>query len=62
MDKKTYDVPLTFKVAVPQAWKDVSATADGKPLDARITDRSKGTVILVDVPPQTTQLRIAQQP
>jgi len=59
MDKKIYDVPLTLKVEVPQAWKDVSATGDGKALNARITDRTKGTVILVDVPAGTGEVRIS---
>jgi peptidoglycan-N-acetylglucosamine deacetylase len=59
MDKQIYDLPLTLKVEVPAAWADVAATGDGNRLVARITDRSKGTTILVDVPAQTHSLRVA---
>ncbi len=58
MDKKIYDVPLTLKVAVPQEWKNVAASGDGKGLNARISDREKGTVILVDVPAGMGEVRI----
>jgi peptidoglycan-N-acetylglucosamine deacetylase len=59
MDKKVYDMPLTLKVEVPAVWTDVTASGDGNRLDARITDRTNGTVILVDVPAQTADVRIA---
>jgi peptidoglycan-N-acetylglucosamine deacetylase len=59
MDKKIYDVPLTLKVELPAAWADVTASGDGSRLDARVIDRTKGTVILVDVPSQTTVVRVA---
>jgi peptidoglycan-N-acetylglucosamine deacetylase len=62
MDKRVYDVPLTFKVEVPAVWKDVSAIGDGKPLEVKIIDRTKGTVILVDVPSQIAKVRIASAP
>jgi hypothetical protein len=62
MDKKIYDLPLTLKVEVPQAWKDLLATGNGKTLGAKITDRTKGTVILVDVPAQTGEVRITGRP
>jgi len=62
MDKKIYDVPLTFKVEVPQAWKDVTAAADGRALKPKITDRTKGTVILMDVPAGTSEMRIVGRP
>jgi len=62
MDNKIYDVPLTLKVEVPQAWKDLLAIGDGKTLAAKITDRTKGTVILVDVPAQTGEVRITGRP
>jgi len=62
MDQKIYDVPLTLKVEVPQTWKDVSATADGRTLNARITDRTKGTVILVDVAAGTREVRVSGRP
>lgn len=58
LDKKIYDLPLTLKLEVPQAWKEASATADGKALNAKITDRTKGAVILVDVPPGLQEVRI----
>ena len=58
LDKKIYDVPLTLKVAVPQEWKNVTASGDGKGLNARISDRETGTVILVDVPVGTGEVRI----
>jgi peptidoglycan/xylan/chitin deacetylase (PgdA/CDA1 family) len=56
-DKQIYDLPLTLKVEVPEAWAEVAATGDGNRLSARIVDRSKGTTILVDVPAQTRSLR-----
>jgi hypothetical protein len=59
MDKQIYDLPLTLKVEVPAAWAEVTATGDGTRLAARIVDRTKGTAILVEVPPQTRSLRIA---
>ena len=59
MDKQIYDLPLTLKVEVPATWTDVTATSDGNHVPARIVDRSKGTVLLVDVSPQTQSLRIA---
>lgn len=62
MDQKIYDVPLTLKLEVSQAWKEASATGDGKPLQAKITDQAKGTVILIDVPAQTAEVRIAGRP
>ena len=62
MDQKIYDVPLTLKVVVPQTWNDVSATGDGKVLNAKITDRTKGTVILVDVAAGTREVRISGRP
>jgi peptidoglycan/xylan/chitin deacetylase (PgdA/CDA1 family) len=62
LDKKIYDLPLTLKVEVPQAWKDVSTTVDGKALNAKIADRAKGTVVLVDVPAGTSEMKIVGQP
>ena len=62
LDKKVYDVPLTLKIEVPQSWKDVTATGDSKALNAKITDRTKGTTILVDVPAQTSEVRISGRP
>ena len=62
LDKKIYDLPLTVKVEVPQAWKDVSATGDGKALKAKIADRAKGAVVLVDVPAGTSEMKIVGQP
>lgn len=62
MDKKIFDVPLTLKLEVPQAWKDATATGDGKPLKVRISDRTKGTVILVEVPAQSAEVRIEERP
>lgn len=58
MDRKIFDVPLTIRVEVPQSWKEAAATGDGKPLPAKISDRAKGTVILIDVPPLTAEVRV----
>ena len=62
MDQKIYDVPLTLKLEVPQSWKDASATGDGRTLNTRIADRAKGTMILVDLPTQTSEVRITGRP
>jgi peptidoglycan/xylan/chitin deacetylase (PgdA/CDA1 family) len=59
LDKKIYDLPLTLKIEGPFTWTDVAATGDGKPLQAKVAARSKTTVVLVDVPAQTTLVRIA---
>lgn len=61
LDKKIYDVPLTVKVQVPQAWTAVSATADGRSLNARISDQTKGTTLLVDVPAGTGEVKITRR-
>ena len=61
MDNKIYDVPLTLKVEIPADWKQAEATSDGKTLAAKIGDRAKGTVIFVDVPAQTQNVRIARR-
>ena len=58
MDKLVYDLPLTLKVEVPAAWKGATVTGDGKRLVSRIVDRTKGTIILVEVPAQTQSLRL----
>jgi sialate O-acetylesterase len=62
MDKKIFDVPLTLRLEVAQTWKEAAATADGKSLDAKISDRAKGTVVLIDVPSQISEVRIAGHP
>lgn len=59
LDKRIYDVPLTLKIEVPAQWKEAAASANGKPVAAKIVEGTKGTTILVDVPAQTTDLRIA---
>jgi peptidoglycan/xylan/chitin deacetylase (PgdA/CDA1 family) len=40
VDKQIYDVPLTLKVQLPTVWNAVTATGNGKPLQARITGRT----------------------
>lgn len=40
----------------------MEVTGDGKALQAQIKDQSKSSVLLVDVPPQTVNLRIARRP
>lgn len=62
MDKKIYDLPLTVKLEVPQTWKFVSASGDGKMLNARLVNQTKVTVILVDVPAGNSELRISGRP
>ena len=59
MDQKIYDVPLTLKVEVPANWKEISASGDEKVLNARIVQRTNGTVILIEVPSQTTRVKIS---
>ena len=61
MDKKIYDVPLTLKVEVAATWNEAEATGDGKPLEVKIVDRAKATILLVDVPAQTANVRIAKR-
>ena len=58
LDKNIYDVPLTLKIEVPANWKEAAANANGKPLAAKIVEGTQGRTVLVDVPAQTTGLRI----
>jgi len=58
LDKKIYDLPLTLKVEIPAVWNDISATADGRPLETKINARSTGTVLLIDVPSQTANVQL----
>lgn len=62
MDKQIFDLPLTLRVELPQAWKEATAMGDGKQLPVRISDGPKGSVVLVDVPSQTTEVRVARRP
>jgi peptidoglycan/xylan/chitin deacetylase (PgdA/CDA1 family) len=39
LERQIYDLPLTLKVQLPSAWSAVTATADGKPLETRVTGR-----------------------
>jgi peptidoglycan/xylan/chitin deacetylase (PgdA/CDA1 family) len=61
MDKKIYDVPLTLKVEIPHSWNAVSASGDGKVLGVRTIENAKRTELLVDVPPQTISVKIANR-
>lgn len=61
LDKKTYDEPLTLKVELPQVWNQASATADGKPLRLQIKSVPKATVLLIDVPAQTSRANVSRQ-
>ena len=61
MDKRIYDLPLTLKLEVEQEWKEAAATGDGKPLKATRSGRTKGTVVLVEVPSQTSEVRIEKR-
>jgi len=58
-DKNIYDLPLTVKVELPSKWSRVSASGDGKRLEVNLDDQSNGSVVLVDVPPQTASLLIS---
>ena len=58
MDRNIYDVPLTLKVEIPGNWNDVTASGDGKALNARVVNRMNGTVMLIEVPTQTTIVKI----
>jgi hypothetical protein len=62
MDKQIFDLPLTLRVEVPKAWKEATAMGDGKQLPVRIRDGPNGSVVLVDVPSQTTAVRVARRP
>ena len=58
MDRNIYDLPLTIKIELPSKWSHVSVSGDGKRLEAGVTFRPESSVILIDVPPQTTSLQI----
>ena len=62
MDKQIFDLPLTLRVEVPQAWKEATAMGDGKQLPVKISDGATGSVVLVDVPSQTAEVRVARRP
>lgn len=61
MDPQIYDLPLTLKIGIPDAWTGATATADGKSLNAKIIIGPKdSTMMLVDVSPQTKIVRVAR--
>ena len=62
MDKKIFDLPLTLRVEVRQAWKQATAIVDGKQLPVRISDGPTGSTVLVDVPSQTAEVRVRGRP
>ncbi|MDX2081885.1 MAG: polysaccharide deacetylase family protein [Terrimicrobiaceae bacterium] len=51
MDDRIFDYPLTVKVRVPDAWREVSATQDGKEMPVRIVEHNGGRFALVDAIP-----------
>ena len=61
MDSRVYDLPLTLKIEVPNIWTGVIGTGDTKALNAKVVGEKDGTVILVNVPPQTKAVRIVAQ-
>lgn len=61
MDQNIYDVPLTVRVEIPSAWKEVSARGNGKELPARIVERANERMVLIDVPAQTIHVQITNR-
>jgi peptidoglycan-N-acetylglucosamine deacetylase len=61
MDQKIYDLPLTLKVEISQSWSAASGSGDGKPLPVALKNTDKGTVLLLEVPPQTANVTIANK-
>jgi peptidoglycan/xylan/chitin deacetylase (PgdA/CDA1 family) len=60
LDAETYDLPVTLRWSLPEGWSSVQAFIDEKP--AATTLRQSGTVLLLDVPPQTKFVRFAATP
>jgi peptidoglycan/xylan/chitin deacetylase (PgdA/CDA1 family) len=51
MDDQLFDMPLTVKVRLNAAWKDVTATQDGKAISARVIEHEKNRYALVQAVP-----------
>jgi peptidoglycan/xylan/chitin deacetylase (PgdA/CDA1 family) len=58
LDSHIYDLPLTLKVEVPGSVKEVTATADGDHLQAKLIKQNDSVVALVDVAPNTKVVHI----
>jgi peptidoglycan/xylan/chitin deacetylase (PgdA/CDA1 family) len=59
LNSDIYDLPLTLKVEVARGVKEVMATADGDPLQTRLTEQGDRAIALVDVLPNTKVVHIA---
>ncbi|MFZ4682624.1 MAG: polysaccharide deacetylase family protein [Terrimicrobiaceae bacterium] len=51
MDDKTFDYPLTVKVCLPDGWKTVSATQDGKVAESKFVENGGKPYALVQAVP-----------
>jgi hypothetical protein len=61
MDDTIFDVPLTIKVRVPDAWTAVAASQGGKPAKARLVEHKGGRFVLVNAVPDRGEIRLAKR-
>ncbi len=59
LDKNTYNIPLTLKTYVPQAWKAVTVTQDGKHQKVQANQDAKGTYVLYNASPNKGAIEVA---
>lgn len=59
LDSHIYDLPLTLKVELARGVKEVLATADGDPLQVRLTEEGDRATALVDVATHTKIVHLA---
>ena len=61
LDPGIYDLPLTFKIALPERWSNPKVLGDQKSLPFRLLEGKDTKTLLVDVAPQTGLLTVFRQ-
>jgi len=61
MDDRLFDVPLTIKVRVPDAWAGVAATQGGKAVKARLVEHEGGKFVLVQAVPDRGEVDVSRK-
>ncbi len=62
MDDELFDVPLTIKLRLYDAWQDVVATQADKPVELRVVEHEGARYALVAAVPDRGTIRIAPKP
>jgi sialate O-acetylesterase len=61
LDPHIYDLPLTFKITLPDRWTNPKVIGNEKFLLFRLLEGKDTTTLLVDVSPQTSHLSVFKQ-